>query len=275
MSIQTLNGGNQAAILNDLSKCIGCGACALACQEINDLPSQPKPAKLTDTTWTFVENRGGVNIRRQCMHCVDPACVSVCPVTALQKTPEGPVIYDESRCMGCRYCMLACPFGVPTYEWGKALPRVQKCIMCFDKRVKEGKQPACTAACPTGATTFGTRDELIKEAERRIAANPGTYVDHIFGVKEAGGTNVLYISPVPFEQLGFAATITDTSYPKLTWAILKQIPSIVTIGGALMIGIYWVINRRMTVPHAEHERKHAAIASVHKDDEPIEYVSGE
>lgn len=244
----------KAAILTDLSKCIGCGACTLACQEINGLPVQEKPAKLSHDVWTALESRGGVNVRRQCMHCLDPACVSVCPVTALQKTKEGPVIYDETRCIGCRYCMLACPFGVPTYEWDKALPRVQKCIMCYDKRVKEGGQPACTAACPTGATVFGDRDELIREAQRRIEAHPDLYVDHIYGVREAGGTSVLYLSPVPFEQLGFKTDIKDTSYPKLTWAILSKIPSIVSIGGVLMIGIYWVINRRMSVPHAEHKR---------------------
>lgn len=241
----------KAAILTDLSKCIGCGACALACEEINGLPPQEKPTKLSHDAWTALESRGGVNVRRQCMHCLDPACVSVCPVTALQKTKEGPVIYDETRCIGCRYCMLACPFGVPTYEWEKPLPRVQKCIMCYDKRVKQGMQPACTAACPTGATIFGDRDDLIREAQRRIEKSPQRYVDHIYGVKEAGGTSVLYISPVPFAELGFKTHVQDTSYPKLTWAVLSKIPSIVSIGGVLMIGIHWVINRRMTVPKVE------------------------
>lgn len=254
MSGTMLDAGKQAAILTDLTKCIGCGACALACQEINDLPTQPMPRKLSDKAWTAVRTRGGVNIRQQCMHCLDPACASVCPVKALRKTPQGPVIYDEQRCIGCRYCMFACPFGVPTYQWDKALPKVQKCIMCFDKRVKEGKEPACTSVCPTGATIFGTRDELIVEARRRIDAEPNRYVDHIYGLHEAGGTSVMYVSPVPFEQLGFRTHVQETPYPKLTWAILNKIPSIVSIGGVLMIGIYWVINRRMTVPRAEHER---------------------
>jgi formate dehydrogenase iron-sulfur subunit len=181
------------------------------------------------------------------MHCLDPACVSVCPVTALQKTPEGPVIYDETRCIGCRYCMLACPFEIPKYEWDNPLPKVRKCIMCYEKRIKEGKQPACVAACPTGATKFGDRDDLITEARHRIAQHPDRYVDHIYGVTEAGGTSVLYISPVPFEKLGFKVDVQESSYPKLTWEILRKIPSIVSLGGILMIGTYWVINRRMTI----------------------------
>jgi len=241
-----------AAILNDLSKCIGCGACVSACQEINGLPPREKPKQLSDKAWTIVRNVHGVNVRQQCMHCIDPACVSVCPVKALQKTSEGPVIYDASRCIGCRYCMLACPFGVPTYQWDKPLPKVQKCIMCYDKRVKEGKPPACTSVCPTGATVFGDRDDLIRAAQRRIEQHPDRYVDHIYGLKEAGGTSVLFISPVPFADLGFPTRVQETPYPKLTWAVLSKIPNIVGIGGVLMIGIYWVINRRMTVARMDH-----------------------
>jgi len=204
------------------------------------------------------------------MHCVDPACVSVCPVTALQKTDEGPVIYDHTRCIGCRYCMLACPFGVPKYEWDKALPKVRKCSMCYESRVSQSMQPACTAACPTGATKFGDRDDLIAEAQGRIDRNPDRYVDHIYGVTEAGGTSVLYLSPVPFEELGFQAVAQDTSYPKLTWAILKKIPNIVSVGGVLMIGIYWLINRRMTL-----ERLHNAEIESVSSDQVDDVVTGD
>ena len=122
-----------AAILNDISKCKGCGACALACQEINGLPKQEKPAKLCHDAWTVVRHEKGLNIRQQCMHCVDPTCASVCPVAALRKTKEGPVIYEEARCIGCRYCMFACPFNIPKYDWDDPLPKVQKCIMCYEK----------------------------------------------------------------------------------------------------------------------------------------------
>jgi formate dehydrogenase iron-sulfur subunit len=246
-----------------------------ACQEINGLPPQENPTKLSDKAWTVVRNARGVNIRQQCMHCLDPACVSVCPVTALQKTPEGPVIYDASRCIGCRYCMLACPFGVPTYQWDNPLPKVQKCIMCYDKRVKEGKEPACTSVCPTGATVFGERDDLIREAQRRIEQHPDRYVDHIYGLKEAGGTSVLFLSPVPFAEIGFPTHVQETPYPKLTWEILSQIPNIVGVGGVLMIGIYWVINRRMTVARAEHAAAHATVEGSPGRADDVEIVSGD
>lgn len=234
-------------ILTDLTKCIGCEACVWACKEINGLPRNDGAKKLTSTTWTRIERLHGVNIRRQCMHCLDPACVSVCPVAALQKTEAGPVIYLEDRCMGCRYCVMACPFEIPKYEWDKVLPRVQKCIMCYEKRVARGEQPACTSVCPTGATIFGDREQLIFEAQKRIEQNPDRYVNHIYGVKEAGGTSVLYLSDVAFEKLGFKAARTDVSYPKLTWQVLSQIPTVVGVGGVAMVGIWWIINRRITM----------------------------
>lgn len=233
------------AILTDLTKCIGCEACTLACKEINGLPAGGGRDHLSATTWTAIERRDGVNIRRQCFHCEQPTCVSVCPVAALQKTAEGPVIYLEDRCMGCRYCVLACPFEIPKYEWDARLPKVQKCIMCYDKRVKEGKQPACTSVCPTGATIFGERAELLEVARQRIRTNPDLYLNHIYGEHEAGGTSVLYLSDVPFEQLGFKAARADMAYPMLTWQILSQIPSIVSVGGVAMFGIWWIINRRI------------------------------
>ena len=236
-----------AAILNDISKCIGCGACALACSEINGLPKQSGDTKLSSEAWTVIENSGGVNVRRQCMHCLEPSCVSVCPVGALQKTAEGPVIYDEKRCIGCRYCMLACPFNVPKYEWDKQLPKVTKCIMCYEKMIKKGEQPACTAVCPTGATIFGDRDDLIEVAKSRIARQPDVYVDHIYGLHEAGGTSVLYISPIAFDEIGFKTGLKEEPYPKLTWDILTKIPNVLSVGGVALLGIYWVINRRMTI----------------------------
>jgi formate dehydrogenase iron-sulfur subunit len=237
----------KAAILNDLTRCIGCEACACACKEVNDLPREQSADKLSATTWSIVEKRPRANVRRQCMHCLEPACASVCPVAALRKTPEGPVIYDESRCIGCRYCMVGCPFGIPKYEWDSPLPRVRKCIMCFEKRIKEGRQPACTAACPTGATVFGDRDELIQEARRRIQAEPGKYVDHIYGLNEAGGTSVMYLSSVPFEELGFKELVSNDPYPRLTWNILSKLPNVVSVGGVLMMGIWWLTRRKQLV----------------------------
>jgi formate dehydrogenase iron-sulfur subunit len=243
----------KAAILTDLTKCVGCEACALACKEINELPMTSGNQMLTAYTWSAVEHRKGVNIRRQCMHCEEPACVSACPVAALTKTPEGAVTYDGHKCMGCRYCMIACPFGIPKYQWDKSIPVIQKCILCYEKALKKGEQPACTAACPTGATIFGERSTLIAEAQRRIEKNPDTYIPHVYGLREAGGTSVFYLSAVPFAELGFPANMIEDPYPKLTWKVLNKIPGIVTTGAAFLAGIWWIVNRRITLQNKPEE----------------------
>ncbi|MFN3682764.1 MAG: 4Fe-4S dicluster domain-containing protein [Fimbriimonadaceae bacterium] len=242
------------AFLIDLTKCIGCEACTLACKQENGLPPGATD-KLSAVTWTVIERHGGVNVKRQCNHCVDPTCVSVCPVAALQKTSLEAVIYDESRCIGCRYCIMACPFSIPKYEWFSTEPRVRKCIHCFP-RLERGEQPACTAACPTGAAKYGKREELIEEAKKRIAENPGRYIDHIYGLTEAGGTCALYLSAVPFAQLGFPTIRTDTTYPHLTWNVLRQLPSVVSVGGVGLAGLWWITHRRMEL--AEERAQQAA-----------------
>ena len=171
------------ALLYDATMCIGCKQCEQACATENKLPYNEgiaAEAKQSDHKYTAVLAKDDKFMRRLCMNCQDPACASACPVAALRKTAAGPVIYDEGRCMGCRYCMLACPFNVPKYEWGKMLPKVRKCTMCPD-RVAAGKQTACAEICPTGATKFGERDDLIKEAQQRIRDNPSPYVKHIYG----------------------------------------------------------------------------------------------
>lgn len=178
------------------------------------------------------------------MHCLDPACAAVCPVGALHKTAEGPVVYDQTRCIGCRYCMIACPFSIPKYEWDHPLPRVRKCIFCFEQRLNEGREPACTAACPTGAIRFGDREELIDEARHRLVDHPDRYVDHLYGIDEAGGTSVLYLSNVPFEALGFPTDLRGEPYPRLTWEILSKIPNVVGIAGVLLFGVWWITSRR-------------------------------
>jgi len=237
------------ALLLDTTRCIGCGACSAACKEQNGLPLEIED-RATAYTWTVVEKRGGQNVRRMCMHCLSPTCASVCPVGAMRKTPEGPVLYDSKKCIGCRYCIQACPFDVPKYQWDKAIPVVGKCIMCAP-RLAKGLPTACASVCPTGATTFGERDELIAIARKRIAATPKKYVDHIYGLDEAGGTSVLLLSGVPFGQLGLRENLPKRPLGDLTWQVLSHVPDIVTMGGALLYGIYWITKRREYVQRIE------------------------
>jgi len=192
-------------------------------------------------------------VRRLCMHCLDPTCVSVCPVGALAKTPEGPVVYDSTRCIGCRYCIMACPFDVPKYQWDRALPVVGKCVLCVD-RVRKGLATACATACPTGATAFGERDDLLREARSRIEASPGAYVDHVYGEEEAGGTSVLMLSSVPFERLGLKTDLPRQPLPLLTWQVLSRIPDFVVLFGAALFGIHWITSRREEVRQHEARR---------------------
>jgi len=264
------------SILVDTTRCIGCGSCATACKIVNglplgdsdaakDLPTHPLSeaelaafaqshgevgGKLSANTLNVVETHGSVFARRFCMHCEEPTCASVCPVGALRKTAAGPVVYDAGRCMGCRYCMMACPFGIPRYEWTALLPKVRKCTMCVARQA-QGLQPACTAACPVEAGIFGDRAELLAEAEKRLRAEPGKYVPHIYGKEEVGGTSVLYLSAVPFEQLGLPAGLPTVPMPQLTYRVLAKIPRLVTLGGVLLGGIWWITNRREEVDKAE------------------------
>jgi len=235
----------QAAMLIDTTRCIGCNACAEACKEANGLPGEIE-SDLTARTWTRLREVDDTYVRQMCMHCEHPSCASVCPVGALYKSSLGPVAYDEKKCIGCRYCMVACPFGVPKYEWDRALPRVQKCIGCLS-RVKKGEMTACAAACPAEATVFGDREELLAEAHRRIRENPDQYVDRVYGEHEVGGTNVLFLANRPFEELGFPANLPNDAMPNYTWAALSKIPNVVAVGGTTLLGVWWVIRRRMVL----------------------------
>jgi formate dehydrogenase iron-sulfur subunit len=241
------------AILYDATVCVGCKACEQACAERNKLPYDEQIAaeqKQSAHKFTVVLAKGDKFMRRMCMNCNDPSCASVCPVAALRKTADGPVIYEESRCMGCRYCMAACPFGVPKYEWSKALPAVKKCDMCSD-RLLAGKMTACAEACPTGATKFGTRDELLAEAHDRIRQAPSNYVNHVFGESEVGGTSVLMLSAVPFAEFGFRTDLVHEPLPMFTFRVLSRIPDLVGLGSVLLGGIWWITHRRDEV--AAHE----------------------
>jgi len=249
-----------AAILIDITRCVGCEECVLACKEENDLgPDRLRKGQeavdgLSSSRFsTILRYPDDHFVRQQCRHCLEPACVSACLVGAMQKTPEGPVIYDSELCMGCRYCLVACPYGIPRYEWDSAAPLVKKCTLCYHL-ITEGKKPACVEACPEEALLFGERDELLSEARRRIADQPGTYLDHVYGETEVGGTSVLYLSDISLGFLGWAENLGDGDLPDLTHAAMKKVPWMVAGMGSVMGGIYWVINRRMKLAaRAEEE----------------------
>lgn len=245
------------SLLFDSTLCVGCRECESACARkwgnpYNDTIAQQE--KLSERKLTTIQTKGDKFIRRLCMHCADPACASVCPVGALQKTKLGPVIYHEDRCMGCRYCMVACPFQVPTYTWNERFPKVRKCDGCFERQ-SAGQVNACAEACPTGATQAGERDELIAEAKKRIAGKPSEYYPKIYGVEEVGGTSVLILSAVPFEQLGLRTDLPLTALPQNTWNVLSHVPDVATLGSVLLGGVYWITSRRQAVAAEERRER--------------------
>jgi formate dehydrogenase iron-sulfur subunit len=245
------------AVLFDSTLCVGCRSCESACAERWKLPYDEKIAaeeRISAHKLTTVKTHGERFSRRLCMHCEEPACVSVCPVGAFEKTAIGPVVYDETKCMGCRYCMTACPFGTPSYEWESRSPRVRKCDGCYDRKAA-GQPSACSEACPTGATITGEREALIAEARTRIAEKPGEYYDRIYGIEEVGGTNTFFLSAVPFEQLGLNTRLPKEPLPQLTWKVLSTVPDIATIGATLLGGIYWITHRREKVAAAEGRKR--------------------
>ena len=242
-------------LLIDIVRCVGCRACVGACKEIHSFPGSDQETELSATAYTAMVDFGDDrHVRKLCMHCVKPSCASVCPVGALAKTPEGPVTYDASKCLGCRYCMVACPFGAPRYEWSRVVPAVRKCDMCVGRAAK-GQLPACVEACPAEATVAGTREELLAEAHRRIAENPESYAPTVYGETEVGGASVLFLSPVPFEELGFRAGLGTEPLPELTWNALEKVPGVVTVGGAMLFAIWWITKRRDEVAASEGRRE--------------------
>lgn len=195
----------QHAYLFDATRCIDCRACMIACSVENEVP--------VNDTYIWVSGEGilgeypslqRASMPYHCMHCLEPDCVSACPVGAWHKREDGPVLYDEEKCIGCRYCMNACPFSVPHFDWDKGLfggALMHKCTMC-QQRLEVGQEPACVQTCLTGALTFGERDQLIAEAHAHIQAHPDRYIDHVYGEFENGGTSYLILSHVPFSKLG-------------------------------------------------------------------------
>jgi formate dehydrogenase iron-sulfur subunit len=248
------------SILFDVTRCKGCERCVDACVEANGLDPVAAAQDRATTPDGLSANRplsvvsvgDGRFARMSCMHCVDPSCVSACLVGAIRKTPEGPVVYDPDMCIGCRYCMLACPFHVPRYEWQDTMPFVKKCSMCFD-RLRDGGKPACVEACPNEALQFGERDELLAEAHERIRSSSGLYLPRVWGENELGGTSVLSISDVDLGQAGWPESST-ASIPSLTEPLIRKTPLIGTTVAACTWALSAIIQRRQRLMKLDEQR---------------------
>ena len=260
------------AVLYDANKCIGCRACQIACKQWNELPSvittnrgtYENPPHLDAYTFTKIrfkeiENDGKFHFvftKVQCFHCEHPACATACPVGALQKTDNGPVIYDDNKCIGCRYCQVACPFGIPNFQWDSPQPWIRKCTFCADRQ-GGGLQPACVTTCPTGALEYGEREDLIAEAKQRIAEHPDDYVDHIYGENEVGGTSWLYLSPVPFEKIGFPVLGSKPVTINAERA-MSLVPPVLLGVAATMTAVYLITQRSQKLKKTKGKKKEGA-----------------
>ena len=249
------------AMIQDNTRCIGCRACMVACKSWNDRPADTtdffsgpgyqNPRDLDANNYTLITfneittgaRPNWVFGRQLCMHCDHPACASACPTTALTKTELGPVVFNSVRCIGCRACMQACPFLIPKYDYENRAPMIHKCTFCAD-RVETGLKPACATVCPTGAISFGDKADMVAEAKRRIAAAPGTYIPEIYGLDEVGGTSVLHLSSVPFDQIGYITNLPKTPMPDLTHRWLRVTPHVFGVLYALFAALTWITHRR-------------------------------
>ena len=275
MSAPSNETSRRKAILTDVTRCIGCERCVEACTIQNKLPREisaryKSEDGLSGRRFTSIMRIPGKqsgsfrSVRRQCMHCEEPSCAAACLVGAFEKTPDGAVVYDDAKCIGCRYCMLACPFMIPRYEYDQPLPYVRKCKMNEDCRVAGG-MPACVSACPTGATVFGPRDTLIAEAHRRIEAEPDKYLDYVYGENDFGGTSVIYISDVELSATLKMPTheelkrlrvpeLADESIPDQVhgWVVFTPIQF---VGVAAGLGTLWVLKRRSELMDQKRAQK--------------------
>jgi len=262
-------------ILTDVTKCIGCERCVEACVKKNKLPRDffahfKGKDGLSGNRYTAIVKTEGKEsgtwrmVRRQCMHCLEPSCMAACLVGAFSINAEGAVVYDASKCIGCRYCMIACPFSIPRYQYNEVLPYIQKCKMDETCQMDDGL-PACVSACPTQATIFGPRDELIKEAEKRIKSDPDLYLDHIYGREEFGGTSVMYISDIPLGETLKMPSKEKLEHIRLPSLATQSIPSLVepwvwvtpiqfvTVGAGLA-GV-WIFNRKNKIAQEKIEKQ--------------------
>ena len=236
-------------VLVDTTRCIGCRACEVACSEVHDnyVPDVVSDGaletrrKTSDKQWTVVNRykteKGEVFVKTQCMHCYQAACATACPTEAMKQMQGGPVVWRGNKCIGCRFCMVSCPFEMPKFEYGEWNPKLQKCTMCFE-RLEQGQKPACVEACPTDALMFGSRLKNLEVARHRIYSHPDKYVHHIYGENEVGGTGYIYLSAVPFEQIGFRTDLGKRPYPEYTKEFLYAVPMILFGVPAFLLGLY-------------------------------------
>ena len=268
-------------VLHDINRCIGCRKCEEACNQVNELPKPEQPfddlsvldqkrrthADVYTVVNQFKIGKENVYVKKQCNHCMEPACASACFVKAFKKMPNGSVVYDESVCVGCRYCMIACPFNIPAYDYDSALsPKVTKCTLCYP-RIEKGLLPGCVEACPKEALIYGNRNELIKIARERIYKHPDQYIDHIYGEHEMGGTSWLYISGKPFSEIGMREDLGIKSAPELTSGPLSAVPIVVGLWPVLLTGVYAISKRKDKV--AEEEKEEAVRAAEQLADEAL------
>lgn len=243
-------------MLYDATRCIGCRVCERTCAKVHNLPEskdelkagviRKTDEKLRTVIYNCNTSKGEVYGKNQCMHCNEPACAAACLTQAMYKTKEGPVIWRGDKCMGCRYCMVSCPFDVPKFEYHSANPKIQKCDMCYD-RILAGKIPACAEACGD-ALVYGTRRELIEEARKRIAESPKDYVNTVYGEDVAGGTGLLYLSPVPFGEIGLRTDLQNESYPSLSKGFLYSVPAVFVLLPTFLLGIHEATKRIQSNP---------------------------
>ena len=276
-------------MLYDSTLCIGCKACVAKCKEVNGMPPTPLgeetawdaahdlSAETLNVIKVYSEGKGDQKDaikdgyafeKRSCMHCVDPGCVSVCPVTAMRRDPKtGIVTHHPDACIGCRTCMVGCPYNVPQFDYDNPFGEIHKCQMCNQagvERIDNGQMTGCAEVCPTGATLFGSRKALMEEAKRRMTLKPGEvynyprgdvrtpesyhekavpeYRDHIWGEKEAGGTNVLHISSIPFDQLGMPP-LEERSYASISETVQHTLYSYMALPAIALAGLTYVVRR--------------------------------
>lgn len=241
------------AVLIDITKCIGCESCSVACKLYNklDFKAPPRNVKdgvvdLDDNRWTVIQERKTADdrlrfVKKQCLHCLEPACASACFSKAIQKDKEtGAVVYYPDLCVGCRYCLVACPYSIPKYQWNEQFPQVAKCQMC-ESRVEHGDAPACVSACPTGALLSGKREDLLAKAHKIIDSD-SRYVNHVYGEHEVGGAEWMYISDVPFEELGFKM-VSDVPVTQHTKSYLSKVPGLAAAWAVFLAGLSYYNHR--------------------------------